>query len=177
MNLVMFAVNHFCLMNDILINIKKIFKFKTSFQKQDTDFAYTHADILKLSDVMALRIKMCIMIYSSTGIRRSVLTPLQLRNSKKIDNHNLYKFTIYEGEKEQYITYCTPETASLIDEYLDYRRRSGEKLTEDSFLIREEFDINGLEQIRKKARPVASKTVFHMYHRTTIQIFPKMLSL
>jgi hypothetical protein len=123
MNLVMFAVNHFCLMNDILVNIKKIFKFKTSLQKQDTDFAYTHADILKLTNVM----------------------PLQLRNLKKIDNHNLYKFTIYEGEKEQYITYCTPETASLIDEYLDYRRRSGEKLTEDSFLIREEFKINGLE--------------------------------
>jgi hypothetical protein len=88
-------------MNDILINIKKIFKFKTSFQKQDTDFAYTHADILKLSDVMPLRIKMCIMIYSSTGIRRSALKPLQLRNLKKIDNHNLYKSTLYEGEKEK----------------------------------------------------------------------------
>jgi hypothetical protein len=88
-------------MNDILINIKKIFKFKTSFQKQDTDFAYLHADILRLTNVMPLRLKMCIMIYSSTGIRRSVLTPLQFRNLKKIDNHNLYKFTIYEGEKEK----------------------------------------------------------------------------
>lgn len=116
MNLVMFAVNHFCLMNDILFNIKKIFKFKTSLQKQGTDFAYLHADILRLTNVMPLRIKMCNMIYSSTGIRRSVLTPLQLRNLKKIDNYNLYKFTIYEGEKEQYITYCTPETAPLIDE-------------------------------------------------------------
>jgi hypothetical protein len=112
------------------------------------------------------------MIYSSTGIRRSALTPLQLRNLKKIDNHNLYKFTIYEGDKEQYITYCTPKTASIIDEYLDYRRGSGEKLTDDSFLIQEVFDINGMAQIRMKARPVASKTLFHMYHRTTIQIFP-----
>jgi hypothetical protein len=40
----MFAVNNFCLMNDILINIKKIFKFKTSLQNQGTDFAYLHAD-------------------------------------------------------------------------------------------------------------------------------------
>lgn len=116
MNLVLFAVNHFCLMSDILINIKKIFNFKTSLQKQGTDFAYLHADILRLTNVMPLRIKMCIMIYSSTGIRRSVLKPLQLRNLKKIYNHDLYKFTIYEGEKEQYITYCTPGTASLIDE-------------------------------------------------------------
>jgi hypothetical protein len=44
MNLVMFAVNHFCLMIDILFNIKKIFKFKTSLQNQGTDFAYLHAD-------------------------------------------------------------------------------------------------------------------------------------
>lgn len=72
--------------------------------------------ILRLTNVMPLRIKMCIMIYSLTEIRGCVLKPLQLRNLKKIDNHDLYKFTIYEGEKEQYITYRTPETASLIDE-------------------------------------------------------------
>ena len=50
MNLVMFAVNHFCLMNDILINIKKTFKFETSLQKQGTDFAYLHANILRLTN-------------------------------------------------------------------------------------------------------------------------------
>jgi hypothetical protein len=64
--------------------------------------------ILRLTNVMPLRIKMCNMIYYSTGIRRSALTPLQLRNLKKIDNYNLYKFTLYEGEKEQYITDCSP---------------------------------------------------------------------
>lgn len=31
-------------MIDILFNIKKIFKFKTSLQNQGTDFAYLHAD-------------------------------------------------------------------------------------------------------------------------------------
>ena len=105
MNLVMYAVNHFCLMNDILINIKKIFKFKTSFQKQDTDLAYTHADILRLTNVMPMRIKMCIMIYSSTGIRRSVLTPLQLRNLKKIDNHKTSTSSQYTKAKKSNISH------------------------------------------------------------------------
>ena len=84
---------------------------------------------------------------------------LAVKEFKKVDSHNLYKFKIYEGEKEIHFTYCTPEAASLIDEQSDYSRRSGEKLTDDSFLIRELFDINGLAQVTKKARPVASKTL------------------
>lgn len=115
MSLVMFAVNHFCLMNDILFNIKKIFKFKTSLQNQGTDFAYLHVDF-EAYKCDALENKNVYYDISLTEIRRCVLKPLQLRNLKKIDNHDLYKFTIYEGEKEQYITYRTPETASLIDE-------------------------------------------------------------
>lgn len=135
MEVVMFGVQHFCVMNDILINIKKISKFKRSLKNKNTDFAYTHADILKLTSVMPLRIKVYVMIFASTGIRKGTLPPLRSRNLKKIDN--LYKFTIYEGDREQYTTFCTPECVSLIDSYLDYRTRSGEKLTPESCLIRE----------------------------------------
>ena len=147
MELTMFAVNHFCVMNDILINIKKISKFKRSLKRQHYDNAYSHRDILKLTSIMPLRVKICVMIFASTGIRSGALTPLRLRNLKKIEN--LYKFTNYEGDREEYDTFCTPECASLIDSYLDYKTRSGEKLTPDSYLIREDFDINDIEQIRK----------------------------
>ncbi|HEU4468637.1 MAG TPA: hypothetical protein VFR61_06350 [Nitrososphaeraceae archaeon] len=79
MEVVMFAVQHFCVMNDIPINIKKISKFKRSLKNKNTDFAYTHADILKLTSVMPLRIKVCVMIIASTGIRTGALPPLRLR--------------------------------------------------------------------------------------------------
>jgi hypothetical protein len=85
-------------MNDILINIKKISKFKRSLKRPHSDTAYTHADIRKLTSVMPLRIKLCVMIFASTGIRSAALTPLRLRNLKKIEN--LYKLTIYEGERK-----------------------------------------------------------------------------
>jgi integrase len=157
MEVVMFAVQHFCIINDILINIKKISKFKRSLKNKNTDFAYSHAEILKLTSVMPFRIKVCVMIFASTGIRKGALPPLRLRNLKKIDN--LYKFTIYEGDREEYTTFCTPECASLIDSYLDFRTRSGEKLTPESYLIREDFDINDLDQIRKESRSVSHKTL------------------
>jgi integrase len=157
MNMVLSAVNHFCVMNDIVINYKKICKFKSPAKKHNFDKAYTHQDISKVLQLSPLRLKVAILIYASTGMRKGALVSLKLRHLKKTDN--FYKFTIYEGEKEQYYTFCTPETASLIDEYLDYRRRSGEKLTDDSPLIREEFDIYDLEQIKKRSRAISSNTI------------------
>jgi site-specific recombinase XerD len=137
MNMILSAVNHFCVMNDIIINYKKICKFKSPSKKHNFDKAYSHQDISKLLQISPLRLKVAIFVYCSTGIRKGALVLLKLRHLKKIDN--LYKFTIYEGEKEQYNTFCTPECAVMINEYLEYRRRSGEKLTDDSYLIRKEF--------------------------------------
>lgn len=53
----------------------------------------------------------------------------------------IYKITVYEGFNEEYIAFTTPECSKAIDQYLDMRKRYGEKLTKDSFLIREQFDI------------------------------------
>ena len=51
--------------------------------------------------------------------------------------------TVYENEDEEYVAFCTPECASAIDSYLEYRQRPSERpLKEDSPLIREKFDIN-----------------------------------
>jgi integrase len=72
----------------------------------------------------------------------------------------LYQFTIYSNSPNQrYITYCTPECAKMIDEYLAYRKRFGEKLTPDSYLIRKDFDINDIEQIRRKSEPIGYATI------------------
>lgn len=157
MDMILSAVQHFCVMNDIVINYNKISKFKSPAKTQNTDKAYTHSDLQKLINVSPLRVKVMILIYASTGIRRSALPALQLKQLKKIEN--LYKITIYEGEKEQYYTFCTPECAFFMDEYLDYRTRSGENLTDESYLIRQDFDINDLEQIKKRSRPITDKTM------------------
>lgn len=53
---------------------------------------------------------------------------------------NLYKLTIYEGEPEEYVTFCSPEGKHALTRYFDIRRRHGEEITDQSPVIREKYD-------------------------------------
>src|ERR687896_520815 len=76
-------------------------------------------------------------------MRVGALPSLKIRNLEKIEEYQLYKITVYEGEDEEYITFWTPECAKEIDSYLEYRKRHGEHpLKDDAPLIREELDID-----------------------------------
>jgi len=162
-------VFHFYEMNDVALNKKKIKMFKGEFIKKTRDRAYTHDEIKKMLDVCDLRMKVVILLMASTGCRVGALPLLRLRNLVKMDNVSLYKITIYEGSNEQYFCYCTPECAFFIDAYLQYRETNGEKLTPDSFLIRDQFDINDMEQIRNRSRGVTIQT----YHSVIASLLLK----
>ena len=154
------AITHFCVMNDINIMTKKIAKFKGEHEtERSNDRGYSHEEILTLVQSAPLRLKAIFLILASTGIRIGALPILRLSDLKKMKG--LYQFTIYANSPNQrYVTYCTPECAREgIDQYLAYRKRFGEKLTPDSYLIRKEFDINDIEQIRKKSEPIAYDTI------------------
>jgi hypothetical protein len=65
---------------------------------------------------------------------------MKVGDLEKIDD--LYKVVVYAGEKEQYITWTTPEAAKEIDAYLQFRSRRGENITSDSYLIVKKFRAN-----------------------------------
>ena len=69
------------------------------------------------------------------------------------------KITVYENTKEEYYTFMHSLNAVSHTTYLDYRSKSGEKLTPESPLIRKQFDINDLEQVRKQSEPIALNTL------------------
>lgn len=140
------AIYHFYDMNDVFLNKKKIKMFKGEYVKK-VDRAYTYEEIKKMLDVSDLRAKVVILLMASTGIRIGSIPTLRLKHLEKINN--IYKLTVYEGSTSQYFTFCSPESAYYIDAYLQYRTKNGESLTKDSYLIREQFDITDLEQIRK----------------------------
>lgn len=133
-------------MNDVFLNKKKIKMFKGEYVKK-VDKAYTYQEIKKMLDVSDLRAKVVILLMASTGIRIGSFPALKLKHIEKINN--IYRLTVYEGSTSQYFTFCSPETAYYIDTYLQYRTKNGESFTKDSFLIREQFDLTDLEQIRK----------------------------
>ena len=52
------------------------------------------------------------------------------------------KITIYEGDTEQYDSFITPETFFAIQEWMNYRKKYGEKINENSYIIRDLWDTN-----------------------------------
>lgn len=106
------------------------------------DRSYTHEEILKMLEIADERMRAAILILGSSGIRVGALPFLKLGN---LENH---KLTIYENFSEEYLTFITTECKKAVDVYLDMRSRYGEKLTDESILIREQFDIRDPFQIK-----------------------------
>jgi integrase len=144
-------------MNDVALNKKKINMFKGESTRKVVDRAYTQLEIKKILDVSDLRAKIITLLMATSGIRIGGLPSLRLRNVEKIDS--IYKVTVYEGSNSQYYSFCTPECATFIDEYLEFRTRNGEKLNDKSFLIRDQFDITDLEQIRNRSKGISVSTI------------------
>ncbi|RPJ25713.1 MAG: hypothetical protein EHM25_04370 [Nitrosopumilales archaeon] len=65
-------------------------------------------------------------------MRVGAIPLLRVRNLEKVNliqgYGEIYKITVYENDEEEYVTYCTPECVKTIDDYLDMRRRYGEKI-------------------------------------------------
>ena len=100
----------------------------------------------------------------SAGLRRGALQHLRIRDLQKIDKYQLYKISVYKKEQEQYTTFCTPECAKYIDQYLQWRQRLGEQLKPNSPLFRIEFDTVTEVNIAGP-KPVSPYVIAFMIHR------------
>lgn len=77
---------------------------------------------------------------ASSGMRQGAIHTLKIGHLEPISN--LYKLTVYKNSKEEYMTFCSPECRSAIDEYLEYMKRYGKKIKPESPLIREQLNKN-----------------------------------
>lgn len=150
------AIKHFFNMNDVVINWSKVNKFLGENKKTIEDRGYTRDEVKKILDKCDERKRVIILILASAGPRVGALVALRLRNLEKRDN--IYKITFYEGSKERYVSFCTPECAAAIDSYLQYRKNYGEKLTPNSLLIRNQFDKKSEVDV-SLAKPVHPNTI------------------
>ena len=133
------AIFHFYAMNDINLNRKKISMYIGDYVRSQKDRAYTIQEIHTLLDFCDERSKALVLLLCSSGIRIGSMSGLCLAHLKKIKEYALYSLTIYYGTKHEYYTFTTPECAKAIDTYLDFRIRTGEKLTDDSPQFRKQY--------------------------------------
>ena len=112
-------------------------------------------------------------MYASTGMRLAALPGITVGDLEPVDcnGSELYQITVYQGyDDDEYVTFCTPECAKVLNSYLDYRRRFGENITDDSPLIREQFDPGDPFKSKNGAKPIAITTTSQILRRKFIQI-------
>lgn len=130
-----------------LLRWKKLKRFKGEETPLHDDRGYTHEEIQTLLNVSDLRLKTSVLLMCSAGLRVGALPILRLKHLER--KGNLYKINVYASLRENYFTFCTPESAAMIDTYLQFRERYGEKLNPESPLFRKDFDIDIQEDVRK----------------------------
>jgi integrase len=143
------AINKFYTMNDITtLNWKKIKSYQGEREKVTEDRPYTHSEIKLLVENTTLRNKAVILLMSSSGCRVGAVPLLRIKDLEPVDKHDIYKITYYpKSRKFRYFSFCTPECRKEIDQYIEWRKRWGEHITEESQLFRREFNPNAKNNV------------------------------
>lgn len=125
----------------IQIPWKKIRRGLPKGRQASNDWAPTIEEICKLVNYPDRRIKPIIFTMVSSGIRIGAWDFLQWKHVQPIveksGNITAAKFLVYAGDAEQYYCFITSEAYEALKEWMDFRRSYGEKVTGDSWLMRD----------------------------------------
>ena len=151
------ALRKFYVMNDVTqLNWAKIHSFLGENEKQTEDRPYTHSEIQMLLEKTTSRNRCIILLMCSAGLRVGAIASLRIRDIEPIDKYQIYKVNVYAtSRKSHYFSFCTPECRKEIDSYLEWRKRWGERLTDDSPLFRSDHNSQ-VEYFDKDRRRVKS---------------------
>ena len=158
-----------CDMNDIHVKWKKITTGLPKERKFAEDRAPTIDEIQKLIKYPDRRIKAIILTMISSGIRLGAWDDLKykhIQSTEKDGNIVAAKIIVYAGSEEQYYSFISPEAYHALNEWVDVRKKSGEKVTDESWLMRNLWDVTtptggprGLISIPKKLQHLGIKSV------------------
>jgi integrase len=155
-------------LNDVILNRKKVSRYLGEYKRVVKDGAYTTEQIQQMLQTADIRMRLILLLLSSTGARVGSLPGLVLGNLTKLVDHGLYRIMFYEGTNNEYYTFTTNECATSVDSYLLYRQRCGEKISfnettqrwepYDTPLLRLQFDGEDVLQARNP-RPMINRSV------------------
>ena len=144
-------------MNDFELSWKKIARGLPRGRRHAADRAPTLIEIQKLVEYPDRRIKAIIFTMCSSAIRLGAWDYLRWRDITPIKKDTKIiaaKLIAYAGDEDQYTTFISSEAYFELKKLMDFRKDSGEKVSEDSWLMRDLWDIEknarGLVTIPKK---------------------------
>jgi integrase len=147
------ATKLFCVMNDIGLNWKKISRGLPVGRRAANDRAPTIEEVKKLVEYPDRRIKPIIFTMASSGIRIGAWDYLQWKHVKPVSNDEgkiiAAKLIIYSGDSEEYYCFITPEAYTSLKEWMDFRASYGEKITGQSWVMRDLWQTTNMNYSTK----------------------------
>ena len=150
--------------NRILIGAPKI-------NRAAKDRPPNKTEIRKIIQYGDRRIKFIVLIMCSSGMRIEGFEYLRWGNIQPMEKYGKIvaaKITIYEGDPEQYDSFITLETLTAIQDWINYRKKCGENVNENSYIIRDLWDTNsrdggarGLATFPKKLENKSIKSILN----------------
>src|SRR5215469_9726566 len=154
--LYLIGVKSFLEVNEIALPWKKISKFYPD-DVTNSYRSYTKGEIKKLLSVADPRDRCIILLMASSGIRVGAIQTLKVKSIKRLDSE-VGVVTVYPESKDSvYAALVTPEFLASLDEYLKYRKSQGEKITGESWLIRDKFAT--FSKKTNKPTPPSNKSI------------------
>ena len=103
--------------------------------KRGGERAITDDEIRKLLSFADVRERALIHAIACTGCRPEALSELKMKHVEEYQD-GFTKVTFYADDfKHEYITFLSPEATNAFNEYLAWRIRNGEKITDDSYFF------------------------------------------
>jgi hypothetical protein len=136
-------VKLFCEVNEIQVNWKRLAKGIPRARKASNDRAPTLEEIRKLANYPDRRIKPILYTMVSSGIRLGAWDHLRWGDVEPVIRDGVIvaaKMVVYSGDAEQYQTFITPEAYHALKDWMDYRTMAGEKITNESWVMRNLWD-------------------------------------
>ncbi|TBR08516.1 MAG: site-specific integrase [Candidatus Nitrosotenuis sp.] len=131
-------------MNDVTLQWKKITRGLPRGRRYASDRAPTIDEIQKLVEYPDRRIRAIVFTMCSSGIRLGAWDYLKWKDITPIQQNDKIiaaKIVVYSGDSEQYFSFISPEAYSELKKWIDFRSESGETITDDSWLMRDLWNI------------------------------------
>ncbi len=127
-----------CESGDINITSKRITRGLPKVRRYADDRAPTIEEIRKISEYPDRRMKAIVYTMASSGIRIGAWDYLRWGHIKPIThgNNTMAKMIVYAGDEEEYYTFISPEAYNELNKWMQYRKDSGEEITEKSWVMR-----------------------------------------
>lgn len=136
------TIKLFFTMNDILVNWDKIRMGMPTVNQTSDARVPEISEINALLDYNDIRIKSIVLTMLSSGIRVGAWDWLKWKHIIPIEKDGTIvaaKIIVYAGEPEQYFSFITLECYSALKNYMDFRALHGEKISGESWLIRDQW--------------------------------------